>query len=348
MNMRSGLFLQEMGIAVQWQRKHLLLAMEDAAVEAAAPDAGEAVLANLPAAPTATGADVPIALAIEPIAVADGEAKPALTAPLLKRPAILEKIKTVKPAAVNRGTGPAAGMASNLMADGAMPDDAMPWFDADMPLPSNDDYIPDAAPEWLDFPVDETPSREELIAAMNWQQLQQAASTCTACGLCRQRQQSVFGRGSENPAWVMTGDTPSREDEAAGAPFSGDEATLLENMLRAIGRTQQVYFTNLVKCRAQDEHGQRRAPNPDEIAACRPILQRQIDLLQPRLILALGKTAALALRSPDAAGALRGTVHQALGKPMVASWHPAILLRQPLEKRQAWSDLCLAKQADGG
>ncbi len=188
------------------------------------------------------------------------------------------------------------------------------------------------------------------VATMNWAELNAAVARCTACSLCRERQQTVFGRGDQKPHWLVIGDTPNEKDEVEGIPFAEQEGSLLNNMLRAIGLSidGSVYFTNLVKCRAQDEAGNLRPPSAEEIHACRPFLQRQIQLMQPRLILALGKTAAQALRSPDvSAGPLRGVVHRmkdsSVDIPMVATWHPSILLRQPAEKRQVWADLCLAK-----
>ena len=374
MSLRSALFLQEMGIAVQWQRKYLLEAsasaladdtnaLTDGAKDADDADTGmslakDAAMAVEPgmsqavAGPWAADANTssagtpPVTLtAVASAAISTSKADPAVpavAAPLLMprvlvKPRIAEKPLTtpvIRPAPVSVGEPPMA--------------DSIPWASDEMPVLSADDYIPDAVPEWADFPQDDEPSREALIATMNWAQLQQAVASCTACGLCRQRQQSVFGRGSNQPLWLVVGDGPTTQDEAAAAPLSGDAGTLLENMLQASGRAQQVYITNLVKCRAQDEQGQPRAPTPQEITACRPFLQRQFTLLQPRLTLALGKTAALALRGPGAqASALRGSVHQAFGKPMVATWHPAFLLGQPLEKRQVWADLCLARSSDG-
>lgn len=357
MSLHNALFLQEMGIAVQWQRKHL-----STASVAALPDHGAA---GMPLADTFAGATgenpavlpdqrtarpgVPVApddtaLATAPLSAANPD--PAgLAAPLV--PPRLVKPRIAEKPAITPATVPLIKSGYIASGEPAMAD-SIPWASDEMPVLSADDYVPDQVPEWAGFPLDDAPSREDLIAAMDWAQLQQAVAGCTACGLCRQRQQSVFGRGSTQPRWLVVGDTPSVQDEAAAEPLSGDAGILLENMLQASARAQQVYVTNLVKCRAQDEQGQPRAPTPQEVAACRPFLQRQFTLLQPRLILALGKTAALALRGPDApATALRGSVHQAFGKPMVATWHPAILLGQPLEKRQVWADLCLASSNDG-
>ena len=194
-----------------------------------------------------------------------------------------------------------------------------------------------------------TPAQTQIpVANMNWAQLQQAVASCTACALSHQRQQTVLGSGVTDPAWLVVGDSPSVSDEAEGVAFSGKVGVLLDNMLSSVGKSRgsNVYLSNLVKCRAQDEQGNARPPGAEEIAACRPFLQRQIALLQPRLVLSLGKAAALALREP-APGPLRGVAHRVaqMHLPLVASWHPAIVLQQPSEKRQVWADLCLAEQS---
>lgn len=363
MSLRSALFLQEMGIAVQWQRKYLAAALADesaagadgdndvtlavasGAGQDAAQDHRAAQAGTSSTSSTSSAATAPLALtAVATALTVTGKAAPAV--PEVVAPLVMPRV-LVKPRIAEKPvTAPAVRSAPVSAGEPPMADD-IPWASDEIPVLSTDEYIPDSVPEWADFPHEDEPSREDLIAAMDWAQLQQAVANCTACGLCHQRQQTVFGRGSHKPLWLVVGDGPTIEDEAAAAPLSGDAGTLLENMLQASGRAQQVYVTNLVKCRAQDEQGQARAPTPQEVAACRPFLQRQFTLLQPRLTLALGKTAALALRGPQAqASALRGSVHQAFGKPMVATWHPAILLRQPLEKRQVWADLCLARSSE--
>lgn len=325
---RNSLFLQEMGIPVQWQRK-----LPPAVAGAALPEPTLAQPEPMQAEP----------MQPEPMPLATVRAEPV---PLVSEPAAMPHRV---PKAVATDVGGNAPVKPHHAAQSPAPyrkaqaTDEVPWAMDDLPPVFDDAYFSGSSPHWDDSDADVPPSREALIAAMNWQQLQQAVATCNACNLCQGRTQTVFGNGSEKPAWVLVGDTPNQADEAAGKAFSGDAALLLDNMLRAIGRTQQVYATHLVKCRAKDEQG---PPKADEIAACRPFLQRQIELLQPRLVLALGKTAAQALRT-EQGGTLRGIVHRAFGKPMVATWHPAILLQQPLEKRQVWTDLCLAKKADG-
>jgi DNA polymerase len=163
-----------------------------------------------------------------------------------------------------------------------------------------------------------------------------------------------LGSGVPDATWMLVGDGPDAQDESAGQAFTGQTGLLLDNIMHAVdaGRKHNVYLTTLVKCRAQDASGLARAPEPEEIAACRPFLQRQIALLQPQLVVSLGKLAAQALRQPGA-GPLRGVVHKLAADlcrdvptppALIASWHPAIVLQQPLEKRQVWADLCLAQQ----
>lgn len=219
--------------------------------------------------------------------------------------------------------------------------------------------VPETEPRLAPVSLPVRPDTDAAIASMDWPALEAAVAACTACNLCRGRAQTVFGSGDQAARWLLIGDTPDQQDEAEGRPFTGQTGVLLNNMLKAIGRsldgTASVYLTNLVKCRAQDDEGNSRPPSTEEISACRPFLERQIQLMQPRMILAMGKTAAQALCAPSALPSalptsppspLRGVVHRALNIPMVATWHPAIVLRQPAEKRQVWADLCLAKNHD--
>lgn len=195
-----------------------------------------------------------------------------------------------------------------------------------------------------------TDTAHPATSAPDLASLQQLASQCTACPRSRGRKNSVTGSGDPHPAWLVVADAPAPDDDAAARPFAGKPGELLDNMLAAVGKGRQtgVYLTHLVKCCARDEQGFSRPPDAAEIAACRPFLARQLQLLQPKLVLALGKTAALALRQPGATQTpLRGVVHalQDANLPLVATWHPQHLLQQPQEKRQVWADLCLASQA---
>ncbi|QRX82878.1 uracil-DNA glycosylase family protein [Glaciimonas sp. PAMC28666] len=188
------------------------------------------------------------------------------------------------------------------------------------------------------------------IAGMDWRQLKAAVSECTRCGLCHSREHTVFGAGDERAKWLFIGEGPGQAEDQDGEPFVGPAGQLLDNMLAAIGvrRGENAYIANIVKCRPIDvegDAGRDRSPSAEEVAACLPYLQRQIALIQPTVLVALGKTAALSLLALDAStlvASLRGTVHRYAGLPLVVTYHPAYLLRKPADKAKAWSDLCLA------
>ena len=191
------------------------------------------------------------------------------------------------------------------------------------------------------------------IAGMDLAQLKAAVASCSNCGLCGTRNQTVFGVGDEHAKWLFVGEGPGRNEDAQGEPFVGPAGKLLDNMLLAMGlkRGANVYIANIVKCRPTDGTGRDRAPAPQECAACLPYLERQIALIQPAIIVALGKTAALSLLQLDpgvAVAELRGKVHRHAGLPLVVTYHPAYLLRSPVDKRKAWADLCLALQTYAG
>jgi DNA polymerase len=175
----------------------------------------------------------------------------------------------------------------------------------------------------------------------DWPQLKEVVRDCTLCKLRAGCTQTVFGVGDEKAEWLFVGEGPGADEDAQGEPFVGQAGKLLDNMLLAIGlkRGSNVYIANIVKCRPPNN----RNPEPDEVAACLPYLQRQIQLIQPRLIVALGKVAATALLGKDATlASLRGTLHDYGGIPLIITYHPAYLLRSPSEKAKAWQDLCLA------
>jgi DNA polymerase len=190
------------------------------------------------------------------------------------------------------------------------------------------------------------------IAAMDWSELRQAVAACKACVLCASRTQTVFGSGAESAHWLVVGEAPGEQEDLQGLPFVGPAGGLLNHMLSALGLTrsagdsgepaaQRVFIANTVKCRPP----RNRNPGAEELAACEPFLLRQIELLKPRIILALGAFAIKALlRSDEPVGKLRGRLHSYQGVPVVVSYHPAYLLRQPLEKARAWDDLCLAAE----
>ena len=190
------------------------------------------------------------------------------------------------------------------------------------------------------------------IAAMDWEALQAAVAGCQACGLCQSRRNTVFGVGDTRARWLVVGEAPGENEDLQGEPFVGQAGQLLDNMLRAVGLNRQgqdeqaVYIANVLKCRPPAN----RNPQPDEVLQCEPYLRRQVALLQPQIILALGRFAAQSLLQhslPDVAtvplGKLRGQVHQYEGVPVIVSYHPAYLLRTPQDKAKAWVDLCLAQ-----
>ncbi|MGZ5063263.1 MAG: uracil-DNA glycosylase [Usitatibacter sp.] len=193
-------------------------------------------------------------------------------------------------------------------------------------------------------PQGEVPVAEAQIASMDWDALQEAARACTACGLCRQRKQAVFGVGSRAGPWLFVGEGPGADEDELGEPFVGQAGRLLDSMLAAIGikRGREAYIANVVKCRPPGN----RTPTAEEALACAPFLDRQIELIAPRLIVALGKTAATRLLGTEASVAsLRGRVHDYRGTPVVVTYHPSYLLRSLPEKAKAWEDLVFARRA---
>ena len=181
-------------------------------------------------------------------------------------------------------------------------------------------------------------------AGADWSALREAVRTCTKCGLHRGRTQTVFGVGSETANLLIIGEAPGAEEDRQGEPFVGRAGQLLNAMLAAIHLAREdVYIANILKCRPPNN----RDPKSDEAATCTPYLQRQIELLQPRVILALGRIAAQWLLQSDAPiGRLRGRRFEygSAGMPLVVSYHPAYLLRSPLAKAKSWEDLVLVKR----
>jgi uracil-DNA glycosylase family 4 len=195
-------------------------------------------------------------------------------------------------------------------------------------------------------PVSEPlPVQEPKLAptgTLDWQPLAQAVANGHACSACPAGGHGVFGTGDSHAEWLIVGEPPDENEEAAGEPFVGDAGKLLDNMLKALGldRRSKVFLTNVIKCRRPGS----RNPAADELAHCEAVLRRQVQLLQPRVILAMGRFAMQALLGTgEPIGKLRGRAHQYLGVPVVVTYHPALLLRNPADKAKAWSDLCLAQ-----
>ncbi|WP_052064568.1 uracil-DNA glycosylase [Acidihalobacter prosperus] len=185
------------------------------------------------------------------------------------------------------------------------------------------------------------------VAEMDWPRLEAAVAACRRCALAEGRTQTVFGVGERTADWMVVGEGPGAEEDRRGEPFVGRAGRLLDNMFVAIGlRREAVYIANVVKCRPPGN----RDPQPEEVSACGAYLDRQIALVQPRLILALGRFAAQSLLQTDTpVGQLRGRVHRYAGTiPLIVTYHPAYLLRSPEQKARAWDDLRLARAQIAG
>jgi uracil-DNA glycosylase len=180
------------------------------------------------------------------------------------------------------------------------------------------------------------------VETMEWQALQDAVSSCQACKLCSGRTNTVFGVGDVHADWLIVGEAPGENEDRQGEPFVGQAGKLLDNMLKALGldRRSKVYIANVLKCRPPGN----RNPEPEEVAQCEPFLKRQVQLLQPKIILAMGRFAVQTLLgTTEPIGKLRGRVYEYAGVPVVATYHPAYLLRNLPDKAKAWADLCLAQ-----
>jgi len=189
----------------------------------------------------------------------------------------------------------------------------------------------------------ETPSQ----TSDDWSALEAEVPACTACVLHKSRTQTVLGVGDRDADWLLVGEAPGAEEDRLGEPFVGQAGKLLDNMLAAIGlaRGANVYIANVLKCRPPGN----RNPEPAEVAQCTPFLLRQIALIQPRIIVAMGRFAAQTLLGSDATiASLRGRVHRYAGVPLVVTYHPAYLLRNLPDKSKAWSDLLLARRTVAG
>jgi len=190
-------------------------------------------------------------------------------------------------------------------------------------------------------PVSDVPDGAD-VAGLDWPALEARVSECTRCELHSSRTRTVFGVGNHSADWLVIGEAPGHDEDQQGEPFVGRAGQLLNAMLRAAGlQREQVFIANILKCRPPDN----RDPKPEEVACCEPYLLRQIELIRPRLILAVGRIAAQnLLNTQTPIGKLRGEVHQFrdTGIPVIATYHPAYLLRSPTEKRKSWQDLQLA------
>ncbi|GAB6043225.1 uracil-DNA glycosylase [Endothiovibrio diazotrophicus] len=243
-------------------------------------------------------------------------------------------------------------------------DEPPPWYDeAAMPPPSAPPPMArnaprsappsppprpaPAAPRQRPAPPPVPEPRRSVGASVGWESLESMVRDCTRCELHRSRTHPVFGVGDRNATWMVVGEAPGHDEDLQGEPFVGRAGKLLNAMLWAAGfAREQVYIANVLKSRPPNN----RDPRPDEVEVCIPYLLRQIELIQPRVILAVGRVAAQnLLQTDEAIGRLRGRVHtlRPYGIPVVATYHPAYLLRTPSQKRRAWDDLKLALRVHG-
>ena len=189
----------------------------------------------------------------------------------------------------------------------------------------------------------EVPAVEQPAATgdLDWDTLQETVSTCTGCSLHQSRTQTVFGVGNRDADWMLIGEAPGAEEDRRGEPFVGRSGQLLDQMLAAIGQSRDsVFIANIIKCRPPNN----RDPKPEEASACRGYLKRQIEIVNPKIIIAVGKISAQNLLGTDSpVGRLRGKRHSFGNVPLVVTYHPAYLLRSPSQKRKSWDDLCLAR-----
>lgn len=184
-------------------------------------------------------------------------------------------------------------------------------------------------------------TQQSGIANMDWSALRQTVQTCFRCGLSSSRTQTVFGVGDTKAHWLVIGEAPGADEDRMGEPFVGRAGQLLNEMLLAVGlKREQVYIANILKCRPPNN----RDPRAEEVQQCEAYLRRQVELIKPRVIVAVGRIAAQnLLKTETNVGKLRKQRHEYEGIPLVVTYHPAYLLRSPKEKRKAWQDLLFAR-----
>ncbi|TCS39220.1 DNA polymerase [Paucimonas lemoignei] len=335
---RRTRFLQEMGIDPVWRLR-----------ERAVPEAGSAMMAN----EEANVVDHAAVSSDEGLSTATASVSPTVltTQSWNEEAAPATESRIIEPVSMERSDREIVLHAAAPVAQPAIQNKSSAWED-DVPAWVTEDAPAD---ESIPFDLEDSVTAESIpgkpsvaeIARMDWHALESAVSICTKCRLCETRTRTVFGTGDRHAKWLFVGEGPGYNEDLQGEPFVGPAGKLLDNMLAAMGlrRGENAYIANVVKCRPTGDNGKDRPPAADEAAACLPYLQRQIALIQPDVIVALGKSAALALlgAAPDTpVSRLRGQVHRYADVPLVVTYHPAYLLRSPEEKGKAWRDLCLA------
>ncbi|WP_175697649.1 uracil-DNA glycosylase [Burkholderia ambifaria] len=328
--------LEEMGLAQIWvrrgQRAQSAEAGETPAAGSGAGDDASAVAV----ATGATGATAPRSATQPPHATQP----PARVVPRDDTPRVGGAARNAAPRD-EADTGAAARAA--IDDDRASVEPAPSAAADDMPPATEDDFAWfDATPPGDPLPPGEARPAATPVAMLDWDTLAARVADCTSCRLCEKRTNTVFGVGDREADWMLIGEAPGENEDRQGEPFVGQAGKLLDNMLQslALKRGENVYIANVIKCRPPGN----RNPEPDEVARCEPYLQRQVALVKPKLIVALGRFAAQTLLKTDASiASLRGRVHTYEGVPVIVTYHPAYLLRSLQDKSKAWADLCLAR-----
>ncbi|SAK66898.1 phage SPO1 DNA polymerase--like protein [Caballeronia hypogeia] len=297
-------------------------------------------------------------LGIGPVWVRRGMANsPAMPAPRAEAstPVVEDAPVAAASAEVERAPQPPAAPASKarkieapasaeLRQAPAAPAQPSPPTHAEPDLPPLDAYddLPwtDEAPAHAEPAIVEAPSD---VHTLDWDALAERVANCERCRLCERRTNTVFGVGDREADWMLIGEAPGENEDKQGEPFVGQAGKLLDNMLRALtlSRQSNVYIANVIKCRPPGN----RNPELDEVARCEPYLQRQVELVKPKVIVAMGRFAAQSLLKNEASiASMRGRVHEYRGVPVIVTYHPAYLLRSLQDKSKAWADLCLARK----
>ncbi|WP_175899940.1 uracil-DNA glycosylase [Burkholderia vietnamiensis] len=322
--------LEEMGLAQIWVRRG------QKGQGSAAGDAAAGAMDDAAAATTAA-ADVAQAAA-SPAQRATRSAQPAQAAQPVQAREDATPVGTAMPRAESDRPAHTAAAADHASMPATSPAPA-----SDMPLAAEDDFAWfDATPPGDPLPPAEMRADVAPVATLDWDALAARVAGCTSCRLCEKRTQTVFGVGDREADWMLIGEAPGENEDKQGEPFVGQAGKLLDNMLQSLtlARGTNVYIANVIKCRPPGN----RNPEPDEVARCEPYLQRQVALVKPKLIVALGRFAAQTLLKADASiASLRGRVHTYEGVPVIVTYHPAYLLRSLQDKSKAWADLCLAR-----
>ncbi|ACC70545.1 uracil-DNA glycosylase family protein [Paraburkholderia phymatum] len=320
--------LEELGLAPMWVRR---AGAPDAAVDAQASHGDGEVAANVArAAPVASTADAQRPgddAAVSGEAQSDSRFSNATSEPAASPESARAEVEAA----------PGGARQSRRASPPPAPDEAPPFPDDDFAW---FDDLPAGPPSDLEANTSEPV--QPGIDTLDWAALEARVSACERCRLCERRTNTVFGVGDREADWMLIGEAPGENEDKQGEPFVGQAGKLLDNMLRSLGlaRGTNVYIANVIKCRPPGN----RNPERDEVARCEPYLQRQVALVKPKLIIALGRFAAQSLLKTEASiSSLRGRVYEYEGVPVVVTYHPAYLLRSLGDKAKSWQDLCLAR-----